>query len=214
MKNMVCVSLVLLCTSISAFSQHLSWGIVPGFNSATQLVQNPSKPEDGTFQFNSLSAWGLDAFAEKQMLNHLNAQVRIGYQHKGMKTQWQTVVDNSLLYLEPKGHFHYVNLDVIAKLHMNKENINPFFIAGIRGNYLVSKSNNSTPVFYEGYSTYKNFNIGMVTGIGLEFQKMVSLALEADLDLTRPVKTNTTAVRNFVISGTIGINIEKVFCKS
>lgn len=217
MKNMVCVSLVLLCTSISGFSQQLSWGITPGFNSATQLVRNPSKPEDGTFQFNSIAAWGLDAFAEKQILNNMNAQVRAGYQHKGMKNQVQTPIttdDNTLMYLEPEGHFQYINLDLIAKWHLNKENVNPFLITGIRGNYLVSKNSHSTNVFYEGYSTYKNMNCGIVTGIGLEFQKMVSLALETDLDLIRPVKTSTTAVRNFVISGTIGINFGNIFCKS
>lgn len=217
MKKMVCVSFALLCAATSLFSQKISWGIVPGFNSATQLVRNPSKPEDGTFQFNSISAWGLDAFAEKQIFNNLNAQVRAGYQHKGMKNQVQTPIttdDNTLMYLEPEGHFHYINLDLIAKWHLDKENINPFLITGVRGNYLVSKSNNSTFAFYEGYSTYKNFNIGMFTGIGLEFQKMVWLALETDLDIIRPVKTSTTAVRNLVISGTLGINVGKIFCKS
>ncbi|KAF5032396.1 Outer membrane protein beta-barrel domain protein [anaerobic digester metagenome] len=214
---MVCVSFALLCAATSVVSQQLSWGIVPGFNSATQLVRNPSKPEDGTFQFNSISAWGLDAFAEKQIVNNLNAQIRAGYQHKGMKNQVQTPIttyDNTLWYLEPEGHFHYINLDVIAKWHLNKENINPFFITGIRGNYLISKSNNSTPAFYDGYSTYKNFNIGMLTGIGIEFQNVVSLALETDLDLIRPVKTSSTAVRNLVISGTLGINFGNIFFKS
>ena len=214
MKKMVCVSFALLCAATSLFSQQLSWGIVPGFNSATQLVRNPSKPEDGTFQFNSLASWGLDGYAEKQLLNHFNAQVRAGYQHKGMKTQVQTLGNNGLAYLEPEGHFHCINLDLIAKLHLNKDNINPFLITGVRGNYLVSKSNNSAFAFYEGYSTYKNFNIGMVTGIGVEFQKMVWLALETDLDLIRPVKSSTTAVRNLVISGTLGINVGKIFCKS
>lgn len=214
MKKVVCVSFALLCTAMSLFSQHLNWGVVSGFNSATQLVRNPSKPEDGTFQFNSLSTWGLDGFAEKQILNHLNAQVRAGYQQKGLKTQLQTLGDNGLVYLEPEGHFHYINLDMIAKLHLNKENINPFLMAGFRGEYLVKKTENMVPPFYEGYDTYKNIGLSLIAGLGAEFNNTVSLAFETNLDLVNPVKTETTSVRNLVFSGTIGINIGKFFCKS
>jgi len=210
MKKMVCVSFALLCAATSVFSQQLGWGIVPGFNSATQLVRNPSKPEDGTFQFNSLAAWGLDGFAEKQLLNHLNAQVRAGYQHKGMKTQYQTLGDNGLVYLEPEGHFHCINLDIIAKLHLNSKNINPFLLAGFRSEYLVKKTENMVPAFYDGYDTYKNIGFGMIAGLGAEFNNTVSLAFETNLDLINPVKTETTAVRNLVFSGTIGINIAQL----
>jgi len=214
---MVCVSFAFVCAATSVFSQHLKWGLMPGFNSATQLVRNPSKPEDGTFQFNSLSAWGLDGFAEKQVCNNVNAQVRAGYQHKGFKNQMQTpstTDDNTLLYFEPEGHFHSINLDLISKLHLNKENINPYFVAGVRIEYLVSKSEEQIPVFYEGYSTYKNFTLGMISGIGVEFRNTVSLAFETSLDLIRPVKTSTTAVRNLVFSGTLGINFGEIFRKS
>lgn len=212
---MVCVSVAALCLATFVSAQNLNWGISPGFNSASQLVRNPSKPEDGTFQFNSLQAWGLDAFAEKQLCQHVNVIVRTGYQQKGFQWDVQTIGTNlEMVNNNLKDKFHYINLDLVGKIHLNKSSLNPFILAGIRGDYLVAKDIDSFIYApgsgYTDYSEYKKLDAGLVAGIGFSIRNTVSLALESNIDLIRPVKTETTAVRNWVWSLNMAININQL----
>src|SRR5688572_12941711 len=70
---------------ISIYSQSLDYGVVLVYNSSSQTNYDPTIPEDGTFQWNSLGTWGAGAYALKGISSKFSSSLSLLYQQKGYR---------------------------------------------------------------------------------------------------------------------------------
>jgi hypothetical protein len=215
-KSMSAFFLMSLTTTIS-FGQEYIFGINPKINSATQLIRSSSINSAGiasksTEQQDNLTTWGLSAFAEKKSKNHFSTILNIGYCQKGFSYPVQTLDSNSAaINYGLKLKFNYINLDLVEKVRLNKRTINPYFQVGVRFDYLLNKQfdkaikNMNLDVY--GGKAYNNYDVGFVSAIGVEIKKIAWVNFETNMDVLRPVSTNSISVRNWLWTFNLGINL-------
>jgi hypothetical protein len=216
MRKSFIFALALLFISISLSSQIVTYGVSPQFNNATQLVKNPGKPADGTFQWNSINTFGVASFVELEHAKNLNSLIRLGYSRKGFIDPVQVGLGNNEINdKKVKNTFDYLNLDLLGKVHLNKELINPYFMAGLQASYLLAKDMEEFPDLYTlsqfpDYSKYKKFSMGYLLGAGIEIDKLISLDISMNMDFLNPVRTDELRVRNWVWTAGLNINVNRV----
>lgn len=216
MRKSVVIFVSLLIVSLSTKSQIINYGLSPQFNIATQLVKNPEKPEDGTFQWNSINTFGVTAFAEIEHVKYLNSLIRLGYSRKGFVDPVQLGIgNNDVEEKKVKSTFDYLNLDLLGKVHLDKEQINPYLLGGIQASYLLFKDMEEFPDLYTmsqfpDYETYKKFSVSYMVGAGVEVHKLMSLDFSMNMDFINPVRTDELRVRNWVWTAGLNININKI----
>lgn len=214
--------LLLNLTALISFSQkELDYGVLVRGNIATQTNYDPSKPEDGTFQWNSLPTFGIGAYGTRQVKGRFHACAKMMYLQKGFKELTQFAIIGTPVYEEPifQNRFHFVSTDLLCKYYFSTKSIRPFAQAGIQGSFLVSESleSDSYPFneFYNypisEYGNYKTFTNSWLLGVGLEMNKTLSIEAEVNRDFTPLVKKDNLVVKNWLWSLSMQVSLFNIF---
>ena len=195
------------------------YSVVNKFNAATQLNSDPTKPEDGTFQWNWLSTYGVGIQCQKDIFKNTVARYGVSYIKKGFRDMWQygaigtDVVESNTL----KNEFEYISFDVLLKRYLSKLRLlRPYICVGIRTDYLFKtklQSLSTTQSLFEPFKSYSNFNKlsgGWLLGIGAEINKLLFIELEVNKDLTKTINNERLIAKNVICSLNLGININEL----
>ncbi len=119
--------------------------------------------------------------------------------------------------------FHYLTSDLLLILKTRRWKTKLFFQTGLRNEFLIYyniqydidffSEDPLIPGLYETsypanshYNDFNRFNVGMVNGFGLEFDKGWFIELNTNFDFGYLVKNTDLKVRNLISTLTVGIN--------
>ena len=214
--------ILLLLNAINVFSQNY-FSVINKFNWATQLNIDPTKPEDGTFQWAWLPSYGVGIAYQRDIFKNTAVRLGTNYVRKGCQEDSQfEFFGLSDTYQERtlKNYFDYIGVDILLKRYLSKPRfLRPYAYAGGRADYLLKTKMASLiwpQTLSEPYKSYNNFNKlsgGWLFGLGTEINQVLFLEFEVNKDLTKVINIERLVVKNWVWSLNLGININEL-CKS
>ncbi len=108
--------------------QNIDYGLVLETNLSSQTNTDPTKPDDGKFQWNSLNTFGVGMYASKQVYEHLHVTTALLFRQRGYKENAQTGVIFTpdpipFSYPSLQNRFNYISLEMRrCKYLKNKSN--------------------------------------------------------------------------------------------
>lgn len=197
----------LLILPVFLNAQRWQFGLQAGLNLATQVTDDPSRPQDGRFQWNTLPGWniGLTGIYYPQAGSRLQLQGRLLYNQKGFQEPAQFGFGLGLENLSPDNRFEYISGDVLLRLRLRKNEdaaIQPLLFGGAALEHLfrVDMESRREPFHASHLSEYAGFNrwpLGLILGLGLQSGRM-AVGLETRHDVSYLVNSPAFRARNWV----------------
>ncbi len=212
--------LTLLVAVNAAAQKEYDFGVLVRGNIATQTNQDPSKPEDGTFQWNSLTTFGIGAYASKEIKRRFHVCTKLMYLQKGFKELAQFGIIGTPIFEEStfQNRFNYISLDLLGKYYFSSKSNRPYVHAGIQSSFLFSEKieSDSYPyneVYNYPISEYDNFKLNTnswIVGLGLEMNRTLSIEAEVNRDFTPVIKKDNLLVKNWLWSLTMQVSLHSI----
>lgn len=212
----------LLAFDAIAQTEH-DFGVLVRGNIATQTNFDPSKPDDGTFQWNSLTTFGIGAYASRQIKGRFHVCAKLMFLQKGFKELSQFGIVFTPIYDEYtfQNRFNYISADLLGKYYFSMKNNRPYAHAGIQSSFLVSeKVESDSYPFNEVYnypiSEYGNYKLNTfswILGFGLEMNKTLSIEAEVNRDFTPVLKKDNLLVKNWLWSLSMQVSLYNILKK-
>ncbi len=201
-------------------AQKLTYGIEQSMILAAQTNNDPSKPEDGTFRWQNLHTYGIAFFLQKPFKKNYYIQSNFLYRGKGAREIRQSawdLVPNSFQENELRNPFNYGGVEVlVGKRAYSQKKINFLMYTGLALEHLLSYTFNSkaepfaTSYPYREYDSYIKNSASVTLGIGLEFNRILTLKASLNKDLTYLINKPTLQVKNTLAAIHIGVNIPRL----
>lgn len=196
--------------SVPLISQpSVHFGIDLKLNSATQLMQFPEIPNEGTFQANSLGTIGFGIFAETKVLKSgaLKGIAKLNYIRKGFRlpNQYGELFSSVYFEFDQKHTFDFLDLDLLLRYKF-KSRFLPQISAGLRTGVLLAKKIGSDfyPFNLSGYPKefygYNKMSSGWIIGLSNRLTKELSIGLETNLEFLPTINRDNFLARNWVTS--------------
>lgn len=209
--------------AVAAFSQkEYDFGLLVKGNLATQTTKDPTKPEDGTFQWDNLATFGLGIFGSKEIRKNIHLCSRLTYLKKGFKEIGDYGSIGGAPIFESatfQNSFHYISIDILGKIFLSKKNVRPYVHAGLQGSVLFSKNLESDIFPNNGfypmseYGNYKTNSNSWILGLGLEMNKTLSIEAEVNRDFTPVIKKDNLLVKNWLWSLSMQVSLYNILKK-
>ena len=215
--------LVFLFTGNLCFGQSFDYGITAIYNSSTQTNTDPTLPEDGTFQWNYLGAWGAGVYALKDLSSKFATNLSLNFQQKGYKENAQVgYVPGGPVYDEQlENKFNYLNADLALRYQLYS---GPTLAAdiglGIEYSYLLNYDLESDffPInsFYpvnEYQDKWENNNLSILPTISLIFDQATTFQFGFNGSLSPVLKTENLIVKNWIWTFRLSQSVPAIFKK-
>ena len=204
----------------TSFSQkNFDFGLFVKGNLSTQTTKDPTKPEDGVFQWDNLATFGAGFFASKELNRNMQLGTRLSYMQKGFveNADYGSIGSNSIIGSTTfQNTFKYISIDILAKIFLSKKNIRPFAFAGLQSSFLFSKKLESDIYPNNGfyplseYGNYKTNTNSWIVGLGLDLNKTMSLEVEVNKDFTPVINKDNLVVKNWLWSLTMQVSLYNI----
>ena len=219
-RNFLLVVIITSLLSTKCYLQNMDYGLVIETNFSSHTHTNPTKPEDGQFQWNSLNTFGAGVYASKEILNHFHLTSSLLFRQRGYTEEAQIgPINLPVSYPSTQNRFNYLSLDTKLKYIKNntgKIKISP--LIGISINTLVSRNieseridpiNDVYPVnqFQDNWNT---INLNYLLGFSLFQLNKYSLDFEFNRSITPLLKVETLIVKDWTWSMKLNISIQKL----
>lgn len=172
-------------------------------------VQNPERPEDGTFAYNRKEGFGGGITWDNPLNNRLSLSFRIGYSQKGFVGATKRSESGAA---SPLGSvtMHYVGMDQLLKFWVKPEKV--YLMAGTRNERMVA---NNLPSEFENPQSgslistndFHRWNFGGLTGIGYDYDGSLYFEGGMNFDIAPTMRTATALLRNYVWYANIGYRL-------
>lgn len=225
-KEKIIVTLVFLnLVWTKAYLQKFDFGLIVQTNISSQTNIDPTKPEDGQFQWNSLNTFGAGVYFSKQIFDKIYFSGNLIYNQKGYNEEAQTGI---LFTPEPipfsypslQNRFNYISLEINSKYLRNKSKkikISP--IIGLSANTLLSRNLESERLYpvNEFYpvnlykDNWKKFNFGYLIGLSLYQIQKYSLDFEFNRSISPLLSLDTLVVKDWTWSLKLNVSFQKLF---
>jgi hypothetical protein len=212
--------LLFFYSSLNLVAQKLNYGIEQSMILAAQTNYDPTKPEDGTFRWQNLHTYGIAFFLQKPLKKNYYLQSNFLYRGKGAREIRQSayeLVPNSFEEHELRNPFNYGGLELlIGKRAYSQKKVNLLVYTGIAMEHLLNYTFNSkaepfaTLYPYREYDSYIKNSASVTFGIGLEFNRILTLKASLNKDLTYLINKPTLQVKNTLAAIHIGVNIPRL----
>ena len=193
---------------ISIYSQKLDYGAVLIYNSSSQTNYDPTIPEDGTFQWNSLGTWGAGVYALKGISPKFATSLSLLFQQKGYREIAQVgFVPGGPIYDEDlRNTFNYLSADLAAKYRISNSQTSRIFInLGVEYSYLLDYDiesdffpiNNFYPVntYQDNWATH---HVSIVPSISFTFYQSTTFEFGFNRSLTPALETENLIVKDWI----------------
>lgn len=202
------------------YLQNIDYGVVIETNLASHTNSDPTKPDDGQFEWNYLYTFGAGMYASQQLFDRLNLTTVLLFRQRGYTEDAQTATINSpISYPSLQNRFNYISLDIRGKYQKNKSNkikISP--IIGFSLNTLVSRKIESEGInlINEVYpvnlykDNWKTLNLNYIVGFSLYQLNKYSLDFEFNRSITPLLKVETLVVKDWIWSMKLNISVQKL----
>jgi len=224
LKQKIIVLAFFLGFFTTAFSQSENssdrYGLFYSHNFSSQTNFNPMIPEDGVFQWNTLSTYGIGAFYEKLIRQKFAINTQAIFQVKGYKETAQIAeinIPGSFRENDYANKFRYVTLEINPVYYFSKSKIiTPFISAGLNGNYLINSDlgsdeypiNTSYPV--NEYDEFRRLSMGYNLSAGIFMNNLLSLEGKFQKDLTPILNKENLQIWNWVWSINFKLNVQQI----
>lgn len=160
--------------------------------------------------------------AEKKLTQHLSVRPEIGYLQKGFQDDIIiTPPGEEEIYTDNKNVIlHNLSANIGLKISPFEFLIKPYFIAGIRGDYMMSYKDREIEYQGEIHSLYKyiiddfnQFTLSGLIGIGFEYQELLYIDFEFNPSLTKNLDNMALAINDRFFGLTIGLNASTLITK-
>lgn len=218
-KKISLISVFVILFYNVGFFQNIDYGILFEYNNSSHTNLDPTKPEDGTFQWNSLSTFGIGIYGSKVVAKKLLLYSSFKFTQHGYNEDAQTGIifaPDSIPFSYPslQNRFNYITLSFSGKYLKNENHklkISP--IGGISVNYLVSRKIESEKIYpiYDFYpvNQYKNnwnkVNLEYLLGVSIFQLNKFSLDFGFKRSLTPLLSVETLEVKDWI--WTVNLNI-------
>ena len=208
----------LIAVNATAQNEH-DFGVLVRGNIATQTTKDPTKPEDGTFQWDNLTTFGVGFFGSRELKRNLHLCTRLTYLQKGFKERADYGSIGGAPIFESatfQNSFHYISIDILGKIYLSKKNVKPCVFAGLQGSILFSKNleSNIYPnnAFYpmSEYGDYKVNTNSWILGFGLDLNRTMSIEAEVNRDFTPVIKKDNLLVKNWLWSLSMQVSLHNI----
>jgi len=220
MKQSLALFLALTLIAKLSHSQIIDrYGINVGTSYSTQIwdYKLVNVDSDNKYKF------GFQAFlqAEKDFGNLLALRTEVGYIQKGFKNNIQLTLadgtsagtnnDNVIL--------HNLALNLGLKVKPLKTDYSPYFLVGLRGDYMISYKDieleePGSGLKFNMYESiiddFNNFNTGGLIGLGIYIKKVIYVELEYNPNFTKNLDKTGLSIKDNCWGAKIGLNINKL----
>ncbi|MCF8248251.1 MAG: PorT family protein [Saprospiraceae bacterium] len=215
------LTLINLVAIVAIAQKEHDFGILVRGNLATQTTYDPSKPEDGTFQWNNLSTFGIGAYASREIKGAFNLCTKLMYLQKGFREFADYGIVGTPIFEKGtfQNTFNYISIDLLGKFYLSKKSNRPYAYAGLQGSFLISTKIESdiypNNEFYplSEYGDY-NFNSNSwILGLGLDINRILSIDAEVNRDFTPVVKKDDLLIKNWLWSLSMQVSLYNILKK-
>jgi len=213
----------LIVNSSTSNAQRFDYGVTFIFNSSAQTNTDPTKPEDGTFQWNALGTLGVGAYALKEITQRFATSLHLNYQVKGYKEIAQVrYVPGGPTYEESlKNTFNYLCGDIFIKYKITNSPSLQFWInMGAEYGYLLNYEIQSdfVPInfFYpvnEYQDRWEKHNLSLIPSLSLTFAQATTFEFGFNGSITPVLKTDNLIVKDWIWTIRISQSIPDIFKK-
>jgi len=217
MKKLLVI--VLICfVALNSDAQDLNqprYGITYIQNFAAQINYNPQLPEDGKFQWNTLSAPGFGVFYETYIGKRISVATQGIFQVKGYREFAQFSDGPGLLREEQYSNkFRYATLELNPTYYFpDREGaMEAFLSVGLNANYLLSKRVESSNLYYPAseYHNFKQWSAGYNCAVGFIINNLLIFEGKFQRDLTPILNEENLRIWNRALSLNLKININQI----
>ncbi|MFV0592918.1 MAG: porin family protein [Draconibacterium sp.] len=219
MKHRLVIILALILIARLSYSQVVDrYGINVGTSFSSQVwdYKLVSVDADNKYKF------GLQAFfqAEKDLGNAFAIRTELGYIQKGFK--------NDLELLFPDGTsagtnndnviFHDLALSLGLKIKPLKSDYSPYFLVGMRGDYMISykdieleepASGLKINLYESLIEDFNKFNFGGLVGLGVDVKGLIYFELEYNPNFTKNLHKAGVSIKDNCWGAKVGFNINQ-----
>jgi hypothetical protein len=208
---------------VSTFSQKLDYGVVLIYNSSSQTNYDPTIPEDGTFQWNSLGTWGAGAYVLKGLSPKFASSLSVLYQQKGYRELAQVVYfpGDPIKYEDLRNTFDYLSADLAINYRItNSQTLSTFISLGVEYSYLLSYEIESD--FYPINSFYpvnayqdkwETHNISVIPSISITFYQSTTFEFGFNRSLIPVLETDNLIVKDWIWTFRLSQSVPALFKK-
>ncbi len=208
---------------VSTFSQKVDYGVVMIYNSSSQTNYDPTIPEDGTFQWNSLGTWGAGAYVLKGFSPKFASSLSVIYQQKGYRELAQVgYIPGGPIYDEDlRNTFDYLSVDLSIKYRTTtSQTISTFISLGLEYSYLLDYEiesdffpiNNFYPVnaYQDKWETH---NVSVIPSISITFYQSTTFEFGFNRSLIPVLETDNLIVKDWIWTFRLSQSIPALFKK-
>jgi len=206
--SVVLSTLLLWVTSLPAHSQSPgSYGIKAGFTSSsisTDMFADEIKRREGLLAV---------AFAEWFNTSYFSLLAELGYVQRGYNNtvEFRDPDGQSLGQKEGNLRFDYLTLSVLPKLQYSGSTLQPYVLAGSRGDVLL-RGESSRSNFDPLVDQYDMVALGGIVGVGIETGKQISpvpvfVEVRYNADITDSLSCCPRDIRNNAFDILLGVEL-------
>jgi hypothetical protein len=158
-------------------------------------------------------------FLEKHIGKMISLRPELGYIQRGF-TDESNFFDENEEYIPIKNKhvvFHYISTDLEIFMAPFHSQIRPYFIGGIRGDYLIGFRDivfyDKAIETYNSYGDYKKFTFGVVLGIGITCCGILSLEFEYNPFITNNYSDDFLETKDRLFGITLAVSIKQLITK-
>jgi len=222
MKIKIMLLIFVNLINITAKSQLIDkYGIEIGINQSNQYWNYKKLSSLSNWQGNKIGIVG-NLFLEKNVNNYLYLKSSFGYIQKGYYNDIKiTPINGEDIHIKDNNvYFQNMLMDLSLKLQPFKLNINPYFLIGIRSDYLFKYK--GAIIVYNGeeqeidrdlYDKYNKFNVGGIIGVGFTIRKTFSIEFIYNPNITKNYNSDFISIKERCFSLTLGLNISNFIRK-
>lgn len=210
-------------TCFESKAQSFDYGVIIIYNSSSQTNSDPTIPEDGTSQWNSLGTWGGGLYTMKELSQKFATSLILNYQEKGYKEIAQVgyIPGGPVNEERLKNTFKYMSADLFLKYGIIKSpSLETFINLGIEYSYLLDYKIQSDffPInsFYpvnEYQDRWEKHNVSLIPSISLTFDQATSLEFGFNGSISPVLKTKNLVVKDWIWTVRISKSIPSIFRK-
>jgi len=227
MKRYMIIYVFSICTSLStADAQNaIDFGLTYNYNMSSQTNYNPGVPDDGTFQWNTLSSFGIGIVAGKTLGDRIYSTSRLLYQQKGYVEEAQTAyvfddLQSPFSFHTLRNRFDYLTIESnigYSLLRFKNLRISP--LLGLNVNYLIKKNLDSEKIdpinscypISEFKGNWKKLSVGYNLGISCSLQQKINLGFEFQRSISPLLATDNIVVKDWTWTIRMDILLSNIF---
>ncbi len=156
---------------------------------------------------------------EKKISKLSAIRMEIGYIQKGFSDEMTKTDENGILLkkIDDDVVLHDLSVDLGLKITPFEYKLNPYFIIGIRSDYLmgyddfmININGQDQGVYGIVIDKFDKLTLGGLFGIGFEYNELWNLDFEFNPAFTNNYDTSLLTIKDSYFGMTVGVNLEKL----